>query len=92
MLGEGITPRQWSGLALGFGGVGLVVVERMRANGGLSSDIEAVAFVAIGVGLLSTTLGTIFQKRNGQRMPLVSGTATQYWAARRRALGRGHRD
>ena len=81
MLGEGITRRQWFGLALGFGGVGLVVVERIRANGGLSSDIEAVAFVAIGVGLVSTTLGTIFQKRNGQRMPLISGTATQYGAA-----------
>ena len=81
MLGEGITRRQWLGLALGFGGVGLVVVERMRANGGLSSDIEAVAFVAIGVGLVSTTLGTIFQKRNGQRMPLIAGTATQYGAA-----------
>jgi len=81
MLAEGISRRQWLGLALGFGGVGVVVVERMRANGGLSSDIEAVAFVAIGVGLVSTTLGTIFQKRNGQRMPLISGTATQYGAA-----------
>lgn len=81
MLGEGITRRQWLGLALGFGGVGLVVAERMRANGWLSSDIETVAFVAIGVGLVSTTLGTIFQKRNGQRMPLIAGTATQYGAA-----------
>jgi len=81
MLGEGVTRRQWLGLALGFGGVGLVVVERMRANGGLTSDIELAAFVAIGVGLASTTLGTIFQKRTGQRMPLISGTATQYGAA-----------
>lgn len=81
MLGEGVTRRQWLGLALGFGGVGLVVVERMRANGGITSDIEAVAFVAIGLGLGSTTLGTIYQKRHGQQMPLVAGTATQYGAA-----------
>lgn len=81
MLGEGITRRQWLGLALGFAGVGLVVVERMRANGGLTSNIETMAFVAIGVGLASTTLGTIFQKRNGQQMPLIAGTATQYGAA-----------
>ena len=81
MLGEGITRRQWLGLSLGFSGVGLVVVERMRANGGMTSDIETLAFVAIGVGLVSTTLGTIFQKRNGQQMPLISGTATQYGAA-----------
>lgn len=81
MLGEGVTRRQWLGLALGFGGVGLVVVEGMGATGGLTSDIELAAFIAIGVGLASTTLGTIFQKRNGQRMPLISGTAIQYGAA-----------
>ena len=82
MLGEGVTRRQWLGLALGFAGVGLVVVERMRANvGGSTSDIEAVAFLAIAVGLVSTTLGTIFQKRTGQRTPLMTGTAVQYGAA-----------
>jgi drug/metabolite transporter (DMT)-like permease len=81
MLGEGVTRRQWLGLTLGFAGVGLVVVERMRANGGSTSDIEAVAFVAIAVGLVSTTLGTIFQKRTGQRTPLMTGTAIQYGAA-----------
>ena len=81
MLGEGVTRRQWLGLALGFAGVGLVVVERMRANDGSTSEIEAVAFVAIAVGLVSTTLGTIFQKRTGQRTPLMTGTAVQYGAA-----------
>ena len=81
MLGEGVTRRQWLGLGLGFGGVGLVVVERMRANGGSTTDIEVVAFVAIAVGLLSTTMGTIFQKRTGQRTPLMTGTAIQYGAA-----------
>ena len=81
MLGEGVTRRQWLGLALGFGGVGLVVAERGAASGGPTSGIEPAAFVAIGVGPASTTLGTIFQKRHGQRMPLISGTATQYGAA-----------
>ncbi|HRA48959.1 MAG TPA: DMT family transporter, partial [Thermomicrobiales bacterium] len=77
-LGERVTIRQWGGLILGFAGVGIVVFERMRSNGGLHGSTTLAADIAIVVALLSTTLGTIYQKRFGNQMPLASGTAIQY--------------
>jgi drug/metabolite transporter (DMT)-like permease len=79
-LGDSVSRRQWLGLLLGFAGVAIVVVERMRSNGGLHGSTSIAADIAILIGLLSTTLGTIFQKRHNSRMPLASGTAIQYGA------------
>jgi drug/metabolite transporter (DMT)-like permease len=78
LLHERVNRWQWLGLLLGFAGVALVVEEKALAA---SSKIAPSAFVAIGLALLCTTLGTIYQKRFASDMPLVGGTVVQYIAA-----------
>lgn len=78
-LGERISERQWSGLALGLLGVCLVVGEKMSGSAALV--VTPATLVACLVALVSTTLGTLYQKRHGATMPLLSGTAVQYVAA-----------
>ncbi|GIW25725.1 DMT family transporter [Meiothermus sp.] len=79
LLRERVSGVQWAGLLLGFGGVGLVVGEKALLAREL--HIEPSAFVAIVLALLSTTLGTLYQKRFAVQMPLVAGTVVQYLAA-----------
>lgn len=79
MLRERVTARQWSGLALGFAGVGLVVEE--KATAALDHPIAGSAFVAIAIGLLSTTAGTLYQKRFVRTVDLTAGATIQYLAA-----------
>ncbi|MFV9503396.1 MAG: DMT family transporter [Oscillochloridaceae bacterium umkhey_bin13] len=81
LLGERVSQRQWLGLILGLVGVTMVVAEKLLAP---TSDLPAVtgaSFVAVLLALLATTAGTIYQKRAGGSMPLLSGTALQYVAA-----------
>jgi drug/metabolite transporter (DMT)-like permease len=80
LLGERLVAVQWAGLALGLGGVALVLTP------GLESATEAGGFPVTGVGgclvaLAAGTAGTLFQKRHGDQVPLLSGTAVQYAAA-----------
>lgn len=77
LLGERVHLRQWGGLALGFVGVLLVVAGREHAQGGFG----LVALLAAGVGLLGTTFGTLYQRRHGGGVPLLTGTVAQYLAA-----------
>ncbi len=79
MLRERVSGLQWVGLLLGFVGVALVVGE--KALGARLLSIEPSAFLAIGLALLCTTLGTLYQKRFAAEMPLVGGTVVQYIAA-----------
>jgi drug/metabolite transporter (DMT)-like permease len=79
-LHEHVSPRQWLGLVLGFGGVAIVVIERMRANDGIDSPTALSADIAIFLALIAATIGAVYQKRYNARMPLVSGTAIQYGA------------
>lgn len=79
LLRERVNALQWAGLLLGFVGVALVVGE--KALGARLLSIEPSAFVAIGLALLCTTLGTLYQKRFASQMPLVGGTVVQYVAA-----------
>jgi drug/metabolite transporter (DMT)-like permease len=80
-MGEHVSGRQWFGLLLGLLGVILVVSEKLLAPGAGPPPVSAASLAAVGVALVSTTLGTIYQKRYGARMPLLSGTALQYVAA-----------
>lgn len=80
LLRERVIDRQWLGLALGFAGVAIVVVERMRANDSVETSSALAADIAIFIALLSATAGTIYQKRYNSGMPLASGTAIQYSA------------
>jgi drug/metabolite transporter (DMT)-like permease len=76
LLQETISRRQWLGLALGLGGVVLVVGERL-ATGGMTAASVALA----GVALASITLGTVWQKRHGAGIDLRTGAAIQFLAA-----------
>jgi drug/metabolite transporter (DMT)-like permease len=80
VLGERPTARQWLGLSLGVGGVALVVGPGI-ADAGSTEALPAAGVLACLVALASGTLGTVYQKRHGDRIPLVWGTAVQYAAA-----------
>lgn len=84
-LGEGLTRRQWFGVALGVGGVAAVVVDRLDAG---VSGITAGALIAMAVSVLGMSVGTLVQRAKGGAMPLLRGTAVQY-ASASAALGVG---
>ena len=75
LLAERLRPAQWLGLALGVAGVVLVVVPR------LGGTLPVRGVVACLVALAGGTLGTLWQKRYGDGVPLLWGTAVQYAAA-----------
>jgi drug/metabolite transporter (DMT)-like permease len=78
VLGERLRSWQWLGVALGFSGVIVVVVDHM--DGG-SGDISTGALVAAGVSVLGMVFGTLVQRRHGSGMPLIRGTVVQYVAS-----------
>jgi drug/metabolite transporter (DMT)-like permease len=80
VLGERPTARQWLGLALGLAGVALVVVPGVVESGSAES-LPVAGLVACVVALVSGTLGTVWQKRHGDGIPLVWGTTVQYAAS-----------
>jgi drug/metabolite transporter (DMT)-like permease len=73
LLGERITPRQWLGLALGLGGVALVVANKIGSGTGTALGYGLAVFALIGI-----TLGTVYQKRVCAGIDLRSGTAVQF--------------
>jgi drug/metabolite transporter (DMT)-like permease len=79
VLGETVTARQWFGLTLGFAGVLLAVSEKFFAAS--QNPVNPWGIVACVVALISSTVGTIYQKRNATQIPLVTGTIVQYIAA-----------
>ncbi|MDP9498002.1 MAG: DMT family transporter [Actinomycetota bacterium] len=79
LLGERLRPRQWAGLVLGALGVALVLAPGLAAPG--SGRLPLAGLLACGVALAAGTAGTLWQKRHGDGVPLVSGTAVQYAAA-----------
>jgi drug/metabolite transporter (DMT)-like permease len=76
LLGERVTGRQWLGLVLGFGGVALVLIEKLGTG-----YHGALGYGAAFVGLAGITAGTLYQKRFCPRMDRRSGAAIQYIAA-----------
>ncbi|WP_345771550.1 DMT family transporter [Geodermatophilus sabuli] len=80
LLGERPTARQWGGLLLGLAGVALVVGPGIAAAG-TEDPLPASGVLACVVGLAAGTAGTLYQKRHGDDVPLVWGTAVQYAAA-----------
>jgi drug/metabolite transporter (DMT)-like permease len=75
LVGERVSPRQWLGLMLGLGGVGLVVYAKISLNG-LSPAAIALCLLA----LLSITTGTLYQKRFCPQFDLRTGTLIQFAA------------
>jgi drug/metabolite transporter (DMT)-like permease len=76
MLGEHVTPRQWTGLVLGITGVTLVVWQNMSLHG-----LTAVSLVLAIIALLSITFGTLYQKRYCPRFDARSGSVIQFAAS-----------
>jgi drug/metabolite transporter (DMT)-like permease len=77
ILGEIITRRQWSGIALALAGIALVLSPKLL---GLNADALRLAAVPIGVnvvGMLSVTFGTFYQKRFIPTAHLLTSTAFQ---------------
>jgi drug/metabolite transporter (DMT)-like permease len=75
-LGERVTGRQWLGLLLGIGGVGLVVANKLSASG-----LSPASLLLASGALLSITIGTIYQKRFCPRFDLRMGSVIQFAAA-----------
>lgn len=76
LLRERLTRRQWAGIWLGFGGVLLVVQERV-APGQAATGGYLFALFAVGC----ITAGTLYQKRFCSHMDLRSGAAIQFAAS-----------
>jgi drug/metabolite transporter (DMT)-like permease len=76
LLREHTGTRQWLGLGLGFGGVVLVLGDRIALQG-----LSAAAILFSVLGLVSITLGTVWQKRHGGAVDLRTGAALQFIAA-----------
>jgi drug/metabolite transporter (DMT)-like permease len=79
VLGETLTKRQWFGLLLGFAGVLLAVGEKFLVAS--QNPVNPWGIVACVAALLSSTVGTIYQKRHAAQIPLVTGTIVQYLAS-----------
>ena len=73
LLGERLRAIQWLGMALGLGGVVLVVWQKLGAGIG---NAEAVA-ICVG-GLLAIAVGSALQKRYSGRMPMLTGNMMQF--------------
>ena len=73
-LTETLQMRQWLGLALGLIGVFLVLSSRTNGN----FIVQPLPLASILISLFGITLGTIYQKKHLQTMPLLSGTFIQY--------------
>jgi drug/metabolite transporter (DMT)-like permease len=76
LLGETVTAVQWLGLVLGFGGVALVVWQKI--------SVHALDAVSIGwalLGLASITAGTLYQKRFCPAFDVRAGSVIQFSAS-----------
>ena len=76
MLGERVTRVQWLGLALGFGGVALVVWQKINLQG-----LEPVSIAWALEALCAITAGTLYQKRFCPSFDLRAGSVIQFVAA-----------
>jgi drug/metabolite transporter (DMT)-like permease len=81
LLGERLVVRQWLGLLVGVAGVALVVGPGLAAQAGADRALPVAGVLACLVSLASGTVATLYQKRHGNGIPLLWGTAVQYTAA-----------
>ena len=71
-LGEAVSRRQWAGLLLGLGGVGLVVADKLGAT------FTAQALLPAIVALVAITAGTLYQKRFCPAFDWRTGSVAQF--------------
>ncbi len=75
-VGERVGPRHWVGLLLGFGGIALVLSDRLTLAGA-----GPLALAVNLLALLGITAGTLWQKRHGAAVDLRTGTLIQFGAS-----------
>jgi drug/metabolite transporter (DMT)-like permease len=76
LLGEAVSWRRWTGIGIGFMGASLVVLPRLGDGG-----VPPLALFICLLGMLSITLGTIWQKRTGGALDLRVNAAVQFMGA-----------
>jgi len=76
MLGESVTRVQWLGLALGFGGVAMVVWQKINLQG-----LDPVSIAWALEALCAITAGTLYQKRFCPSFDLRAGSVIQFVSA-----------
>ncbi|MFC3130557.1 DMT family transporter [Coralloluteibacterium stylophorae] len=69
--GERLGGGQWSGLAIGFCGVAMVVADRV------DGATPPLAWLALGASVLGISLGTLYQKRHASRLDMRVGLTVQ---------------
>jgi drug/metabolite transporter (DMT)-like permease len=77
LLGETVTARRWMGFGLGTLGALLVIAPKLGAADGVPGAPLAVCLA----GMVSITLGTIWQKRKAASVDLRSNASIQYVGA-----------
>jgi len=77
LLGEPVSRRRWLGILTGFAGAILVVAPKIGAAG----DLPAVPLAICVLGMLSITVGTIWQKRTAASVDLRTNAVLQYLGA-----------
>lgn len=78
LLGDDVQPRHWFALVLGLAGVVAVLWPKLNLQ---DSGITAVTVIAGFVGVSAISLGSVFQKRFGGGIHLVTGAVWQYVGA-----------
>jgi drug/metabolite transporter (DMT)-like permease len=76
LLGERVSLRRWTGIGIGFVGASLVVLPKLGDGG-----VPPLALGICLLGMLSITLGTIWQKRTGGALDLRVNAVIQYMGA-----------
>ena len=72
-FGERLRGRQWLGLILGLIGILLIVGTDHQ-----QSLLQPKAIIAALIALFAISIGTVYQKRFGQKVDLLSGSIYQY--------------
>lgn len=72
-----VTKQQWLGLALGLGGLVMVVARKF----GTGSEVTALTLGSTVIALFSITIGTLYQKRYVQPTDVRTANAVQLMAA-----------
>lgn len=75
-FGERISARQWLGLALGLGGVLMVLADRLHFGGASSG-----AYLLLVLSLLGISFGTLYQKRHASAVDARVGLTIQHATA-----------
>lgn len=76
LIGERVAPRQWLGVALGLGGVVLVIWHKLTLGASFGPPLLLCV-----MALLAITGGTLYQKRFAPHFDLRTGQVVQFTAA-----------